>query len=187
MAQLKSNSYSKVFFVVATVLGSILLIILWQVEVNDTSFIRNSVWKTMIAVIFFISFPALFTIKRWGKGTKPQSILDNLKLYAGLLLFLSFFGYILLITMVKFLPGPVTIITAQYHHVTGGGKGCSGVQIFEPELLRSINVCRPSGNLFRNNTIKITKRSNILGIVVLSASTSLTVYPVSVFPLKTQN
>lgn len=183
---MKSNSYSKAFLFLSTVLGFILLFVLWQIKVNDTTFIRSFIWKTMIAVIFIVSLLVLSSIKRWGRGPKPQSFRDTLKLYAGLLLFLGFFSYVLLTSLVRFLPGPTTTIIAQYRHSSGGSRGCSGVQMFEPELHRSINICRPSGNRFRNNTIELTKRSNILGIVVLSANTSLTVYPISVFPLESQ-
>lgn len=87
-------------------------------------------------------------IKKWGKGEAVNGILNNIKLFAGSVLLVTFFSYMLLTTVIWLLPGTLSNYTA-YSEFSGGGRhDCSGVEVNDPDLQRRIKVCEPVGNYF---------------------------------------
>ncbi len=58
--------------------------------------------------------------------------------------------------------------TAHYEYSSGGSKSCSGIRVFDPELNKTIKICRPTG-IGHRDEVRVVKVSNDLGIVVKEA------------------
>ncbi|WP_256843865.1 MULTISPECIES: hypothetical protein [unclassified Pantoea] len=95
--------------------------------------------------------------------------MNNIKLFAGSVLLMAFFSYMLLTTVIWLLPGTLSKYTA-YSEFSGGGRhDCSGVEVNDPDLQRRIKVCEPVGNYFAGGTVHVTKRSNAAGMSIVNA------------------
>ena len=74
-------------------------------------------------------------------------------------------------TLTWLLPGVESTYTAPYRYSSGGSRSCSGASVYDRDLDEEIRICEPSGNLYSGRTLRVIKRTNALGMVVIDATT----------------
>lgn len=168
---MKTSSYPKLFSITLIVLGCIFGFFTWQYEIDQETFLKPLTIRNMLLSSLLLTVPLLFALIKWGKGAKPHTAKDYIKLYFGVALLLGMLIYMLLTTLTWLLPGQVSTYSAPYEYASAGRHGCSGARLYDPDLEERIKVCYPAGNLYDGNVITITKRSNALGMTVIHAVT----------------
>ncbi|MEG3129384.1 hypothetical protein SC171_10590 [Pantoea cypripedii] len=169
---MKNYSYLTLLIATTAGLGIIFGFIVWRSSIDENTFLSSSTLKIMLLSVFILALLPFFGILKWGKGKKPQSPDDYLKLYAGSVIIVTLLSYLLLINAAWLLPGQITSYTATYEFSASGRHSCAGASFYDPDLKKSIKVCKPAGDYFTNKTIRVTKRSNMLGMVVIYAKTA---------------
>lgn len=164
-------SYPKLFAITLAALACIFIFFFWRYEIEPETFLNSSTIRFMIVFSLLFAVVLSFAQIKWGKGPKLHTLKDYLKLYAGMILVLAMFCYVLLTTLTWLLPGQLSTYSSLYEYSSSGRHSCSGASLYDPDLDTKIKVCHPNGNLFGDKTILITKRTNQLGMVVTHAVT----------------
>lgn len=155
--------------IITGVLGCIFTFFVWRNEIDRNTFLTQSTLDALWSAVLPLGLALFFIIKKWGKGEAVNGIMNNIKLFAGSVLLMAFFSYMLLTTVIWLLPGTLSKYTA-YSEFSGGGRhDCSGVEVNDPDLQRRIKVCEPVGNYFSGGTVRVTKRSNAAGMSIVNA------------------
>ncbi|MVT81101.1 hypothetical protein [Pantoea agglomerans] len=165
------NTYSTRRFalLITGVLGCLFTFFVWRNEIDRNTFLTQPVLDALWCAVLPLGLALFFIIKKWGKGEAVNGIMNNIKLFAGSVLLMAFFSYMLLTTVTWLLPGTLSKYTA-YSEFSGGGRhDCSGVEVNDPDLQRRIKVCEPVGNYFAGGTVRVTKRSNAAGMSIVNA------------------
>lgn len=165
------NNYSTRRFAltISGVLGCIFTFFVWRNEIDRTTFLTQPVLNALWCAVLPLGLSIFLIIKKWGKGEAVNGKMNNIKLFAGSVLLVTFFSYMLLTTVIWLLPGTLSKYTA-YSEFSGGGRNdCSGVEVNDPDLQRRIKVCEPVGNYFAGGTVRVTKRSNAAGMSIVNA------------------
>lgn len=142
------NTYSTRRFalLITGVLGCLFTFFVWRNEIDRNTFLTQPVLDALWCAVLPLGLALFFIIKKWGKGEAVNGIMNNIKLFAGSVLLMAFFSYMLLTTVIWLLPGTLSKYTA-YSEFSGGGRhDCSGVEVNDPDLQRRIKVCEPVGN-----------------------------------------
>ncbi|MCX8959073.1 hypothetical protein EHW65_18100 [Erwinia psidii] len=155
----------------ATVVGlcCIFAFFAWRYQIEQSTFLTRRVLHTLLVAGFILGLCLAFIIKKWGKGERIQGIMENIKLCAGTILIVGFFCYILITTVVWLLPGTMSTYSATSDFSSRTRYGCSGAYVDDPDLNRRIKICDPVGYYFDGRTLRVTKRSNALGMTIVYA------------------
>lgn len=106
----------------------------WRNEIDRNTFLTQSTLDALWSAVLPLGLSIFLIIKKWGKGEAVNGILNNIKLFAGSVLLVTFFSYMLLTTVIWLLPGTLSNYTA-YSEFSGGGRhDCSGVEVNDPDL-----------------------------------------------------
>lgn len=166
---MNSWTYPRLLLVTTGVLGAIFTFLVWQKEIDRFTFLAQCTLHMLLVVGLILGFCLSFSIRKWGNGKRVHGIIDNLKLFVGSVLIVLFFGYILLSTAVWLLPGAISTYTATSEFSARSRNDCSGAYVDDPDLKRRIKVCEPAGYYVDGATLRVSKRSNALGMTIVSA------------------
>lgn len=167
---MEKYSYSSLFLLTTGVLGCIFAFFAWHSEINQSTFLARQTLHTLLVASVLPGLCLSFFIKKWGKGKKIHGIIDNLKLCAGSVLIVLILSYILISTLVWIIPGTTSTYIATSEFSARSRNGCSGAYVDDPDLNRRIKVCDPAGYYFQGGPLRVTKRSNALGMTIVNAA-----------------
>ncbi|WP_337024755.1 MULTISPECIES: hypothetical protein [unclassified Pantoea] len=168
---MKSCSYTTLLLATTVLLGCVFAFFIWRDEVHQTTFLAKQTVRALFVASLVLGLCLSGSIKKWGKGKQIHGVTDNIKLVAGTVLVAYFIIYALLITLTWMLPGKMSTYTSSYEYSARSRNSCSGVDVDDPDLKRQIKVCEPAGNYYYRGNIRVTKRSNVLGMTVVYATT----------------
>jgi len=168
---MKSYSYTTLLLATTGVLGCVFAFFIWRDKLDHSTFLANQTVRALFVGSLVLGLCLSGSIKKWGKGKQIHGFTDNIKLVAGTVLIAYFIIYALLITLTWMLPGKMSTYTSRYEFSARSRNSCSGADVDDPDLKRRIKVCEPAGNYFYRGNIRVTKRSNFLGMTVVYATT----------------
>lgn len=168
---MKKYSYPYLISVIVLFLSVIFLFFWWRATIYRVTFLNPITSRYVIlasmAVSFFIS---VFLV---SKGiVKDGKLSAYLKLFGGISIVMVILSVIPVMTITYLLPGTRSSYTAPYEYASGSSRSCSGADVDDPDLETNIRICYPDGNYKYGNMIYVEKRSNLLGAVVTSATTT---------------
>ncbi|MDU4941938.1 MAG: hypothetical protein E6X23_10395 [Mixta calida] len=162
-------SYPRLLLATTGGLGCIFAFFAWHNTINQSTFLARKTLHMLLVAGLILGLCLSFCIKKRDKDKRIHGIMSNIKLYAGSVLIVAIFSYILLSTVVWLLPGTTSTYTATSEYSARSRNDCSGAYVDDPDLKRRIKVCEPAGDYFDGSTLRVTKRSNALGMTVVHA------------------
>lgn len=169
---MKTYSYPRLLLATTSVLGCIFAFIAWRSVIDHSTFLTRQTLHMLLVADLILSSAFYWGVKKWGKAQQIQGILDNLKIWVGAVLIVALCSYLLVSTAVWLIPGRISTYSAAYVFSAGSRNNCSGAYVDDPDLKRRIKVCEPVGNYFSNGTLNVIKRTNALGMTIVSAETA---------------
>lgn len=97
-----------------------------------------------------------------------KKALDRLKVFLGALIASAMVMAALLATLILLTSTRFSSYIAAYEYVAGGSRSCSGIEVFDAEVNKTIKICH-AGSRGDHGWAKVEKRSGPLGIRVVNA------------------
>lgn len=167
---MKKYSYPYLFTLAIGVLAAIFGFIVWRNAVYRTTFLSHSVFKyTLNAALATTVFVCFALRKRFAANISKRT--DYLKAYGGIAVMMILIFIALLTTVTWLLPGVESAYIAPYKYSAGDSRNCRAAKVYDRDLNEEIRICEPSGHFPSGNTIRVIKRTNALGMVVVDAAT----------------
>lgn len=167
------KKYSSLFLFVVTTLFLLVVyaLFLWRNDIYRFTFLNIVVvrWILLAALCLAVFVTLVFVSGRLVSGGRG---LHWLKVYAASVFILFLLFAFLMVTATWILPGTISTYFTRYTYVQGDSRNCSGVRVFDIDLSQKIRICNPTGDIEDSGIILVTKRTNTLGTVIMSATTS---------------
>ncbi|SFE00918.1 hypothetical protein SAMN05216563_102513 [Phytobacter palmae] len=167
---MKKYSYPYLFTVTIAAVAAIFGFFVWRNLVYRTTFLSHTTCRYMVMASLATTVLACFALrKRFAANISTRT--EYLKAWCGMALGMALIFSALFTTLTWLLPGVESSYIAPYHYSSGSSRSCSGAQVYDRDLDEEIRVCGPSGNLYSARTLRVIKRTNALGMVVIDATT----------------
>ena len=170
---MNKNSY---FYLAPLIFGGMLTISLfftWKCHIYNVIFFKTSLQNLYIISSLILASITSLGIFLFKANLLTGELIRTIKVITSLPLTL-FIAYLLILniplSLLIYLPdGNRSTYTAEYKKSSGGRRGCRGIEIFEPELNREIEICY-SGGASDKGLVRIYKTSNSNGIIITGAA-----------------
>jgi hypothetical protein len=168
-AAVNKNSYAYLIPVVLGVQLLLALLFIWQFSISPAIHFKPIAGKACLFVSLVLTLAGSVIVWR---VRKPQILLEKkwtlLKAFAGMFVLCTLLSVTLFSLAILCSGGTRSSYTAHYEYSSGGSKSCSGIRVFDPELNKTIKICRPTW-IGHRDEVRVVKVSNDLGIVVKEA------------------
>ncbi|MFG1173941.1 hypothetical protein AAFN90_10150 [Erwiniaceae bacterium CAU 1747] len=168
---MKQYSFFYLFTITITFLLIVFGFIVWRSEIYTVTFLNDETSKNFTLIMLGLSVG--FTLYAIHTGIiRSEKRIDYLKLLFGAFVVLMTLTVIPLITLTYYLSGETSAYAASYTYSPGGHKSCAGAEVDDPDLGRNIKICAPEGHYSSDKVIFVSKKTNVLGAVILFAITT---------------
>jgi hypothetical protein len=167
---MKKYSYPYLLTLAIAVVAAIFGFFAWRNMIYRPTFLSHAAFRYMVMTALAMTVVVCFALrKRFAANISTRT--EYLKAWCGMALGMVFVFSALFTTLTWLLPGVESTYTAPYRYSSGGSRSCSGASVYDRDLDEEIRICEPSGNLFSDKTLRVIKRTNALGMVVIDATT----------------